>query len=85
MKNLYEITPEEYTTYVGLLTIEQKDSLIGQTYGPDSYFNPIQDLHNNWVISTEEMIYCENPDFLWVKELPLIVYDPKPLPPFPPI
>lgn len=28
-------------TQVGLLTETQKDSLIGQQYAPDSYFNPI--------------------------------------------
>ena len=70
---------------VGLLTEVQKDELVGQLYAPDSYFNPIQDLYDNWVISTEEMLYCINPDFLWVKQLPLIVYDPKPSPPFPPV
>ena len=80
MITLKDITLEELSTYVGLLTIEQKDSLIGQAYDPDSYFNPIQDLKDNWVISTEEMMYCENPDFLWVKDLPLIPYEPKPSP-----
>jgi hypothetical protein len=65
---------------VGLLTIEQKDSLIGQWYAPDSYFNPIQDAQDNWVISTEEMEQCVNPDYLWVKDLPLIEYLPKETP-----
>ena len=65
-------------TYVGLLTIEQKDSLVGQLYAPDSYFNPLQDLNDNWVISIEEMNQCVNPEFIWVKELPLIEYVPKP-------
>ncbi len=64
-------------TLVGLLTIEQKDELIGQWYAPDSYFNPILDNSDNWVISQEEMNYCVNPDFLWVKDLPLIDYVPK--------
>ena len=66
---------------VGLLTETQKDELIGQIYAPDSYFNPIQDIDNNWVISQEEMSQCVNPDFLWVKDLPLIEYKPKPTPP----
>ena len=70
---------------VGLLTIEQKDSLVGQWYAPDSYFNPIADLYDNWVISVEEMGFCVNPEFLWVKDLPLIEYEPKPSPPFPPM
>lgn len=71
--------------YVGLLTIVEKDSLVGQQYAPDSYFNPIQDINDDWVISTEEMDFCVNPEFMWVKTLPLIEYIPKPEPPFPPI
>jgi len=70
-------------TYVGLLTESQKDSLIGQLYDEDSYFNPIQDLEENWIISTEEMDFCVNPEFMWVKDLPLIEYVPKPAPPLP--
>jgi hypothetical protein len=71
-------------TYVGLLTIAEKDSLIGQLYDEDSYFNPIQDLEDNWIISTEEMEFCVNPEFQWIKDLPLIEYIPKPSP-FPPV
>lgn len=62
---------------VGLLTIAQKDEIVEQLYAPDSYFNPIQDNSDNWIISQEEMNYCVNPDFLWVKDLPLIDYVPK--------
>jgi hypothetical protein len=72
-------------TYVGLLTIVEKDSLVGQLYDEDSYFNPIQDLDENWIISVEEIDQCVNPEFQWVKTLPLIEYKPKPSPPFPPI
>ena len=74
---LTELTPEQYLTYVGLLTIEQKDSLIGQLYMADSYFNPTQDYYENWVISVEEMSQCINPEFMWVKDLDLIEYRPK--------
>jgi hypothetical protein len=70
---------------VGLLTESQKDSLIGQLYDEDSYFNPIQDIDDNWIISVEEMEFCVNPEFQWVKDLPLIEYKPKPSPPFPPL
>lgn len=77
---LTDITIEEWTTYVGLLTVEQKDLLIGQMYAPDSYFNPIQDANDNWIISVEEMEYCVNPEFMWVKDLELIKYEPKPAP-----
>ena len=72
-------------TYVGLLTESQKDSLIGQLYDDDSYFNPIQDDFDQWIISVQEMEFCVNPEFMWVKTLPLIEYKPKPSPPFPPI
>jgi hypothetical protein len=78
---LTDITREEYTTYVGLLTVEQKDSLLIQWYAPDCYFNPIQDLNDNWIISIEEMANCTNDEFIWVKDLPLIIYEPKPSPP----
>jgi len=70
---------------VGLLTETQKDSLVGQLYEEDSFFNPLQDIEDNWIISVEEMEFCVNPEFQWVKDLPLIEYKPKPEPPFPPI
>lgn len=63
--------------YVYLLTDLQKDDLVGQWYAPDSYFNPIQDINDDWVISQEEVDQCINPDFMWVKNLPLIEFIPK--------
>jgi hypothetical protein len=63
---------------VGELTIEQKDELSGQTYTTDSYFNPIQDCNGVWIISTQEIEFCDNPQFQWVKTLPLIDYCQKP-------
>jgi hypothetical protein len=74
---LNELTAEQKTTYVGLLTEVQKDELVGQLYAPDSYFNPIQDVNDNWVISVQEIEQC---DIEWVKELLLIEYVPKPSP-----
>jgi hypothetical protein len=41
---------------------------------PYSYFNPIQDANDNWIISQEEVDQCS---FKWVKALPLIEYIPK--------
>ena len=78
---LTELTAEQRTTYVGLLTELQKDELVGQLYAPDSYFNPIQDLNDNWVISIEEIEQTVTPEFLWVKDLEMIPYEPKPTPP----
>jgi len=77
---LHEILQQDLNKYVGLLNEQQKDSLVGQIYEPDSYFNPIQDKHDNWIISTEEMIGCVNPEFMWVKDLDLIIYEPKEYP-----
>ena len=81
MITLKDITKEQYSLYVGLLTETQKNDLILQWYAPDCYFNPIQDLNDNWVISIEEMEYNINPNYMWVKDLPLIIYEPKPSPP----
>jgi hypothetical protein len=75
---LADITTENVNLFVGLLTIEQKDKLLGQVYTADSYFNPIQDINNNWVISVEEMSNCVNESLMWVKDLPLIEYVAKP-------
>ena len=74
---LNQITTEDVNTLVGLLNQEQKELLVGQLYTDDSYFNPIQDANDNWIISTEEMVNCTNKDFEWVKELELIEYKAK--------
>lgn len=74
---LANLTQEEKTIYVGLLTIEQKDSLVGQLYAPDSYFNPIQDANDNWVISIEEIENNENPAFDWLLNLEMVIFVPK--------
>jgi hypothetical protein len=78
---LTQIPIVELATYVGVLTSEQAQSLQGQTFQIDSYFNPIQDINDVWVLSAEEIAYCSNPTFLWVKELDMIAYEPKPTPP----
>lgn len=83
MITIKDITPEQYSLYVGLLTEIQKNELVGQWYADDSYFNPIQDADDNWVISVEEINQCINPDVMWVKDLPLIPYNPKQSSPFP--
>jgi hypothetical protein len=74
---LAQLTLEEKTIYVGLLTVEQKDSLVGQLYAPDSYFNPIQDANDNWIISIEEIENNENPAFEWLLDLEMIIFVPK--------
>lgn len=63
---------------VRLLTVEQKNSLVGQLFDSDSYFNPIQDILDRWIISNEEVDGCINPTFAWVADLPQVDYLPKP-------
>ena len=74
---LTQLTEEEKLTYVGLLTELQKDKLVGQLYAPYSYYNPIQDINDNWIISVEEMEQTTTLEFMWLKDLPLILYTPK--------
>ena len=58
------------------LTIEQKETLIGQTYDGLQYFNPSLDADDNWFISIEEVNGCTKEFFQWVKDLLLITYNP---------
>ena len=61
------------------LTQEQKDQIQNQRFAIDSYFNPIQDLEDNWIISVEEQELCIHPDFDWIKHCPRLEYKPKPI------
>jgi hypothetical protein len=61
----------------GLLSTEQKELIVGKLFAENSFFNTIQDANNNWIISVEEMQKCVNEDYMWVKDLPLINYEPK--------
>jgi hypothetical protein len=71
---------------IAILTQQQKDILIGRQFEIDSYFNPIQDLNNNWIISEIEYYYCLglwyldelNVDLQFIKDLSLTEYLPKP-------
>jgi len=74
---IQDITIGDTTTYVGVLSEQQKNELSSQQYKNDSYFNPIQDNNNNWVISIEEMTFCDNNGFMWVNNLDIIPFTPK--------
>ena len=58
---------------VYLLTTYQANSIKGVEFMPDSYFNPIQDANNNWIITEEEV---SQTSIEWVKDLPQIEYEP---------
>ena len=64
---------------VYILTEQQKELIVGKEYIKDSYFNPIQDINDNWIISEEEVLTADNEDILWVKDLEQIEYEPKPI------
>ena len=72
-----QLTPEEKAIYVGLLSVAQKDLLVGQLFDEDSYFNPIQDDADNWIISIEEIEQNQNPSFGWLQDLEMIIFVPK--------
>ncbi len=63
---------------VHLLIQSEKDLILGKQYAPNSYFNPIQDNNNNWIISIEEVNNCVFSEFEWTKNCPLIDWNPKP-------
>ena len=65
-----------------LLTEQEKDLLVNKSYTNDSYFNPIQDIDDNWVISLQERDFCTNVEFMWINTLQLIDYIPKQVDPF---
>ena len=77
---LADITTEDISTLVGLLTELQKDELVAVYYSADSIYNPIQDIDDNWIISVEEIQATSNEDTMWVKDLDLIEYKAKPTP-----
>ena len=65
---------------VGLLKEAQKNQLVGQLWEPDSYFDPVLDCNDNWIISLEEINGNTNPDFTWVATLPQIDFCKKQYP-----
>ena len=73
-----DLTTEEKAIYVGLLTVEQKDLLVGQLFDEDSYFNPILDGNDpqNWIISIEEIEQNIYYDFNWLQDLEMILFVP---------
>lgn len=67
------------TTHVYRLTPGQATSLRNRKYTADMYFHPVQDADGRWFISVEQVAQCDQPQFAWVKTLPLVPYKPKPV------
>ena len=70
---------------IAIITQQQKDILVGKTFDGTCFFNPIQDLNDNWIISEIEYYYClglwyldECPsELLFIKNLIASEYSPK--------
>jgi hypothetical protein len=60
---------------IAIITEQQKNILQVKTYDGVCYFNPIQDINDNWIISEQEV---NQSSLQWVKDLPLSEYQPKP-------
>jgi len=66
---------------VAPLTIHQKDSLVGQLVQPDWYFYPILSGGTEpWIISQQEINASIYSDHEWIKDLPLVEYNPTIIP-----
>jgi len=61
------------------LTEEQKDLLTNQLFAENSYFNPIQDINDDWFITDIEQNNTINPNFIWVKDLEITDIELKPV------
>jgi len=61
-----------------LENIDQVESLSGQTYCKNYYFNPVQDGNTppNWIISSQEVEGLCKTEFLWIKDLEQIEWVP---------
>jgi len=62
---------------VVLITVIQKDSLVGELYDNTQYFNPTEDDNGLWFISIEERdnnIHSKNN---WISLCPEIDHNPK--------
>ena len=59
------------------LTNSEKDSLVGQQFAPDQYFNPVPDIDGVYFIFQCEVENCTNEEFMWVKELLEAEYVPQ--------
>jgi len=58
---------------VAKITQKQAEELTGVLYSDVSYFNPIQDIKGNWVISLQELVYCS---LEFANSVELIEYEP---------
>jgi len=60
---------------IAIITQEQRDSLLGVEFMPQTFFNlDVKDINENYFIDEVEILQC---DIQWIKDLTLTVYQPK--------
>ena len=60
---------------IAIITQEQRDSLVGIEFMPQTFFNlDVKDINDKYFIDEVEISQCE---IQWLKDLPLIEYQPK--------
>ena len=59
------------------ITTEQKNTLVGQKWNDQVFFNPQLDADGNWFISNEEVNGCTHEGVVeWIHELEEIEHNP---------
>ena len=59
------------------ITTEQKNTLVGQKWNDEAFFNPQLDANSNWFISNEEVNGCTHEGVTeWIHELEEIDHNP---------
>ena len=62
---------------VAILTEEQKELLISDFLTDAWKYEPLKNINDSWVISENEINACTNSTFSFLKQLPLIEFEPK--------
>ena len=57
------------------ITREQVGLMAGEKYNDTCYFNPVLNLTGRWCISKDVVDGCTNPDFDFLKSLPLVGFE----------
>ena len=61
---------------VVVLTESEYLEIQGKEYRDGMIFNPIKDINNNWVISEQEVVQC-NENFAYLKNKDRVIFEPK--------
>jgi hypothetical protein len=65
-----------------ILTNDQAIELSGAMYTDYSYFNPFL-INDVWMITIQEIEFCTNEQYMWVKNLPIVPIPEQISKPFP--